>query len=203
MSAVERLDALLTELGYPGGDIPIHEQDYFQEEFALFAPLFPRGWLLRFDAEGDFFLEGAHSRIIRELLALAGVAELPQVRDRWASGWLFEIDDGERLVAQHLPSDEESPSDYAELMLVASVVDAWLPEHTLLDLNTGDQSACLCMAPTAVYEALLAKGFIDPEREEAFYPQEDELVLPPGEDLDAFDEQVVKLDRDGLAALLA
>lgn len=59
------------------------------------------------------------------------------------------------------------------------------------------------MAPTAVYEALVAEGFIDPDREEAFYPQEDELVLPPGEDLDAFDAQMVKLDRDGRAALLA
>lgn len=204
MQPTDRLDALLTEVGHPGRPLPEEELDYFEGEFALFGPLQMRGWLLRFDAEGDFFAEGAHSRVIRQLLSLAGVGELPQVRDTWlGDGWLFEIDDGERFVAHTVPSEDEEPSDYAELLLIASVVDAWLPEHTLLDLNTGDQTACLCVAPTRVYEALVGAGFIDPDREEGFHPQEDELVLPPGDELEEFEESVRKLDRDGVGSLLA
>jgi hypothetical protein len=173
MTTPAELDDLLTSIGHlPREPLDLSRWGYHQsdepyqwEGYRLFVPLSRRGWLLHFDAEGQFFEPGEHTRLIQALLTIAGVAPLPPVRDTFVSGqgWVMEIVDPERPVAFWSSYDFDDPSDYAEISQVTALVDAYADgAFRVVSLATGDQTACLCVMPSDVFEALLQREWLEP-----------------------------------------
>lgn len=96
---------------------------------ALMTLLAHLGWVLEYDAEGDFFEDGAHARVVQTILALQQI-----VPNRATDEWLpdvslrlsLEIDGSQTYF--YLPSDEAdphgegSPSDWIQWSIVRDAV---------------------------------------------------------------------------------
>jgi hypothetical protein len=213
MSA-ESLNTLLTRLGHP----PILQRpdlrpfgydtqaEPYTGDWAMFEPLMQRGWCTHFDAEGQFFVPGEHTKLIKALLTLAGVSPLPQVRDTWVVnvGWVLEVWDDQRRLSYHTPeSGRDLPSDYCDLCLIKALIEDWLEGACLLlEPNTDDQTAFCCMIPRPVYGALCTEGFIDPEAEEMASPSPDELVIQPAWHLEDAMASIERLTPAAAEAML-
>ncbi|PKN23714.1 MAG: hypothetical protein CVU65_13810 [Deltaproteobacteria bacterium HGW-Deltaproteobacteria-22] len=210
MSNAQILDDLLTSLGYPpvdalpnlnGFGVFVGSADLpYDGDLMMFEPLRRRGWCTHFDAEGQFFLPGEHSKLVAALLTLAGVHPLPMIRDSWLTktGWVLELRDHARRTSYHRrDQDSDSPSDYCELWLVKALIDDWLaPEWLLLDPPTGDQTAFVCMMPKNVYDELLSWELINADPEGNFLQSADQLVLYPPRELERYLADVVKLSPE-------
>jgi hypothetical protein len=214
MTASDRLDALLTAIGHPPAETPdLRRFGYdamstpYTDDWAMLEPLSRRGWCVHFDAEGQFFEPGEHTRLIQALLVLARVSPLPAVRDTWIAGigWVFEVQDDHRRVSVHYPEPgRDLPSDYCELWLIKVLIEDWLAgEVLLLDPDTDDQTAFCCMMPRSVYEALCTNNFIDPDPEEPSAPSADELVMPSGWGIEEYLRSIVRLNNADADAMLS
>lgn len=185
----ETLDHLLSEMGYPipstrpdpsafGYHLADEPYGAHVEEWCLFEPLSRRGWVLHFDAEGSFMCPDEHSKLISAILTLAHVNPTPPVKDVWRAhrGWVMSIQDPKRPVAYQSEENSEYPSDWAELGLVLAMVNEYLPEYTVVNMVTGDQTACLAILPTPVYEHLIEEEWMG-EPEEQWEPQVDFILI--------------------------
>ncbi len=130
--------------------------------------------MLHFDAEGDYFNKGEHSKLVKALLTIAGLEPLPEVRDTFISheGWILEILDDERPLSYMSEYDLDLPSDFAETPLVTALVNDFLEgHHRVVSLNTGDQSAALCVFPLEVYDELVSRGWLKTSRKSDAHPE--------------------------------
>lgn len=192
----DALDDLLDSLGYPAEQDGSESEFEYEGDYRLFDPLRRRGWLHHFDAEGSFFNRGAHSALLEELFDMAGLSDPPPIRDYFVEGegWVMEIADPDNYRALHSPSHRDRPSDYAELDLVTQLFDMYAEQWRVLSLATGDQTACLCVLPEDVVDALLEREWLQPAGQ--WSPSPDvlraEWLDDEPSDLERLDESTVK-----------
>jgi hypothetical protein len=162
----EALEALLLEAGLPPVDPATLDEDV-RAIFERGGPsvrgvLASRGWVVHFDAEGDFVQSGAHADVVESLLR-AGQVVVEDVRDEWLGdvGWSLTIVErpgaaprmfGRRAVPSE-PDPDGSPSDWADLPLIATVARVFLETigRELIDLRSGDQTVLLAVVPGDVW----------------------------------------------------
>lgn len=191
----ETLNDLLTQLGHPipttrpdpsafGYDLADEPYGTHVEAWCLFEPLSQRGWVLHFDAEGSFMCPTEHSKLIGAILTLANIDPIPQIQDVWRAnqGWVMLIKDPTHPIAYQCEDTSEYPSDWAELGLVLAMINDYLPNHTVVNMITGDQTACLAILPTPVYEHLIEEEWMG-EPEEQWEPEVDFILIEATDEL--------------------
>ncbi|MCA9523867.1 MAG: hypothetical protein KC609_23015 [Myxococcales bacterium] len=127
----EEIDRLLSQLGHPprhSADLDEHSQSLLVSELPdSLKRLAARGWLVRFDTEKSFHLDGTHARLVKLLLRRIKL-EPPAVKEHWQRGVLVGLmlrRSGD--VCQALYTDPPAPNDKvrADLPLLMAALRAF------------------------------------------------------------------------------
>lgn len=127
----EEIDRLLSQLGHPprhSADLDEHSQSLLVSELPdSLKRLAARGWLVRFDTEKSFHLDGTHARLVKLLLRRIRL-EPPSIKEHWQRGVLVGLilrRGGD--VCQALYTDPPAPNDdlRANLPLLMAVLRAY------------------------------------------------------------------------------